>query len=190
MAKKIKLNKAQRNIIKEYGVRHIQSTIDRTQEGKLYQTLVEGATKAIRIKYPEEEMVILRKYELARQDYCPRFQFPNGRVDGFSFKYGDPLAYVPSNQGSYGGEVFPVPAAIEEALDEYAKVKQGNDTLESGKAQDFRAFVTACVYLDEILEVIELPGEIRERLGRRSTGLVAVTPETVASIKATFSQAT
>jgi len=189
MTKKIKLNKTQRSVIEEYGVKHIQSTINRGQEAKLYQALLEGANKAIRAKYPEEDMVILRKYKLTRQDYCLRFQFPSERVDGFSFAYSTAIADMPSKQGCYSGEVFPVMAAFEKAYDEYAKVKKFNDKLESDKSQSFRAFVTACVYLDEVLEVIELPGEIRERLGHRSTGLVAVTPETVASLKATFKQA-
>ena len=84
---------------------------------------------------------------------------------------------------------FSRPRCHREAFDEHAKVKNANDKLESDKSQSFRSFLAACVYLEEVLEVIELPQEIRERLGHRSTGLVAVTSETVASLKATFSQA-
>ena len=86
-------------------------------------------------------------------------------------------------------EVFAVPAEIKKAFDDHIQVKKENDTLESDKSQVFRAFVTACVYLEEVLEVIEFPNEIQEQLGHRSTGLVAVTPTTIASLKATFKQA-
>ena len=61
MTKKIKLNKTQRSVIEEYGVKHIRSTIDRKQEESLYQTVLEAANQAIRARYPEEHMVILRK---------------------------------------------------------------------------------------------------------------------------------
>jgi hypothetical protein len=189
MTKKIKLSKIQRAVIEEYGVKHIQSTIDRKQEAKLYQAMLDGANKAIRSRYPEDDMLILRKFELTREDRCLRFQFPSQRVDGFSFKYETPIADVPIKNGCFSGEVFPVDAAFEEAFDEYATLRKANDKLENDKSQCFRAFIIACVYLDEVLEVIELPEEIRERLGHRSTGLVAVTPETVASLKATFKQA-
>ena len=99
MTKKIKMNKTQRALIDEYGVKHIQSAIDRSNEAKLYQAILDGANQAIRAKYPEDEMVILRKYELTREDRCPRFLFPSERVDGFHFQYESPIADMPSQRG-------------------------------------------------------------------------------------------
>ncbi len=189
MTKKIRLNKIQRNLIEEYGLKHIQSSIDRTNETKLYEMLLEGANKAIREKYPEEEMAILRKYKLTRQDMCLKFLFPSGRVDGYWFTSGCPMADIPNPAGCYSSEVFAVPAPFENALDDLVQVKKDNDKLERDKLQLFQSFVTACVYLEEVLEVIELPEDLRERLGHRSTGLIAVTPDTVASLKATFKHA-
>jgi hypothetical protein len=189
MTKKTKLNKTQRSLIVEYGEKHIQSSIDRTEEAKLYDILLEGANQAIRARYPESDVAILRKYKVTRQDICFRFHFPSDRVDGFYFNYDSPIADMPNEGGCRSSEVFAVPAEIEKAFDEHAKVKEDNKKLENEKLRSFRAFLTACMYLEEVLEVIELPEALRERLGHRSTGLVAVTPETVASLKATFKQA-
>src|SRR5260370_18376083 len=75
MTKKIKLNKTQRAVIEEYGVKHIQSTIDRKQEAELYQAIPDGANKAIRTTYPAHHMVILRNFKLARENRCLRSQF-------------------------------------------------------------------------------------------------------------------
>ena len=69
------------------------------------------------------------------------------------------------------------------------KLKKQNDKTEADQVRSFTAFLSACAYLDEVLEIISLPEDIRERLGHRSTGLVAVTPETVAALKKTFKQA-
>ena len=149
MTKKIKMNKFQRTLIDEYGVKHIQSTLDRSKEAKLYQAILDGANTAIRAKYPEDEMVILRKYELTREDRCLRFQFPSERVDGFSFHYESSIADMPSKRGCYSGEVFPVSAAFENAFDEHAKLKKENDKIEAETVQSFRSFLAACVYLDE-----------------------------------------
>lgn len=79
--------------------------------------------------------------------------------------------------------------AFEQAYDEHAKSKQANDKLEGEKLTQFRSFLGACRYVEEVLEVIDLPDDIRERLGHHSTALVAVTAETVTSLRTTFKQA-
>jgi hypothetical protein len=43
--------------------------------------------------------------------------------------------------------------------------------------------------VEDVLEVISLPEDIRKRLGADSTALVAVTAEPVKSLKATFKKA-
>ena len=72
------------------------------------------------------------------------------------------------------------------AFDEYSKLKVESDQRENEKGKEFLAFLAACQFLDEVLEVIALPEDIRKRLGHSSSALVAVTPETVKSLKATF----
>ncbi len=189
--KKIKLNKAHREVIQDFGLKHIAATIDRTKEHKLLQTMIDGANAAIRAKYPEADMVVLRKYKLERTDRCLKFQFPSGRVDGFRFSDEAGVVDLPYLRGcNYSGsDVFPVPAAFEKAFDEYAKIHADNDSKQGTKIQESYAFLAACVYVDEVLDVIPLPDDIRKRLGQSSTALVAVTPETVKSLKATFRKA-
>jgi len=191
MTKKIKLTKSHRDVIVEYGARHIAVSIDRSKEEKQLAILLEGANAAIRAKYPESDMVILRKYTLERIDRCLKFQFPSGRVDGFNFKADAPVVDMPYKAGCHysTNDVFPVPAAVEKAFDEYTKLRAENDKKHQAKLNEFNAFLTACQYVEEVLEVIPLPDDIRKRLGHTSTGLVAVTPETVKSLKATFRQA-
>lgn len=190
MTKKTKIMKAHRDIIETYGEKTIRASIDRAGETDLLETLIDGANAAIRVKYPEADMVVLRKYKLERIDYCLRFQFPSGRVDGFSFHMrGNDIADMPSCRGCFSSEVFPVSEAFEQAYDEHTKVKKENDKLEAEKLSQFRSFLVACRYIEDVEEVIEFPTDIRERLGHRSTALVAVTAETVVSLKATFNQA-
>lgn len=85
MTKKTKLLKTHRDIIEAYGERTIRASVDRTRESELLQSIIDGANAAIRAKYPESDMAVIRKYKLERIDYCLRFQFPSGRVDGFNF---------------------------------------------------------------------------------------------------------
>jgi hypothetical protein len=186
MTKKTQLNKARRQIIEEYGLKHIESSIDRTRENSLLQQLIESANAAIRAKYPEADMAVLRKYEAVRIDRCLRFQFPSGRVDGMSFPSDASLADMPRHTGCYSGEVFAVSAECEQVFDAYAAERDDNHRLRSQKECQFTSYVTACRTVEDVLEAIDLPADIRERLGHRSTALVAVSPEAVTALRETF----
>ena len=186
MTKKTQLNKVRRAIIEEYGFKHIDASLDRTRENDLLQQLVRYANEAIRAKYPEADMAILRKYEVVRTDHCLRFQFPSGRVDGRSFPHDAPLADMPQHRGCYSGEVFAVSAECEQVFDTYEAEFQANYRLKDDKRRQFLDFVTASRTVEEVLEVIDLPADIRERLGHRSTALIAVSVESVSALRETF----
>jgi hypothetical protein len=186
MSKSTQLNKARRAIIEEYGFKHIEATIDRTQENELLQQLVSLANEAIRAKYPEADMAVLRKYEVVRTDRCLRFQFPSGRVDGRSFPSDVAFADIPQHSGCYSGEVFAVSAECERVFDAYAKECEANYQLRHDKKRQFVDFVMASRTVEDVLEVIDLPVEIQERLGHRSTALIAVSAESVSALRETF----
>lgn len=191
MAKKIPLSNTRRELIREYGSSHITASIDRSKQEKQLAILVKEGNAAVRAKYPEADMVVLRRYELVRTDLCLKFQMPSGRVDGFTFRADCGVADIPHRRGCgyYSNDVFPVSEAFEKAFDQHAITKAEADKLEQEKLGQFNAFLTACKTLEEFLEVIPLPEDIRKRLGFDSSALVAVTPETVKSLKATFKKA-
>jgi hypothetical protein len=191
MTKKVKLTNARRDVIREFGVKHIAESIDRTKEQKHLTVMIDGANTTIRAKYPETDMAVLRKFQLEQTDRCLKFQFPSGRVDGFNFPSDAAIADIPYCRSCrYGNnDVFAVTAAFEKAFDEHAKLKTESDKRQQEKVQEFLNFLGACQYVEEVLDVIPLPEDIRKRVGHESTGLVAVTPETVKSLKATFKQA-
>jgi hypothetical protein len=186
MTKRTQLNKARRAIIEEYGFKHIESSIDRTRENDLLQQLTRYANEAIRAKYPEAEMAVLRKYDVVRTDHCLRFQFASGRVDGRSFPSDAPLADMPQHRGCYSGEVLAVSAECEQVFDAYAAEFQANYGLKNDRKRQFLDFVTASRTVEDVLEVIDLPADIRERLGHRSTALIAVSAESVFALRETF----
>jgi hypothetical protein len=188
MTKKTQLNRARRDIIEDFGRKHIESGIDRTLENTFLHQLIGYANEAIRARYPETDMAILRKYEAVRTDRCPRFQFPSGRVDGRMMPDDAPLADMPRHSGCYSGEVFAVPATCEQVFEAYAAEFAANCRIRDERTRQFTNFVTACRTVEDVLEVIDLPADIRNRLGHRSTALVAVSPESVAALRETFKQ--
>ena len=191
MAKKILLSNTRRDVIREYGGKHIKASIDRIKQQKQLAIILKEANAAIRKKYPESDMVVLRKHDLARVDRCLKFQMPSGRVDGFSFPADSEVADIPYNRHCHYGNspVLPVTEAFEKAFDAHAKHKADADKLEQEKYGQFISFLNACKTVEDVLEVIPLPEDIRKRLGFESTALVAVTPETVRSLRSTFKKA-
>jgi hypothetical protein len=185
---KIRLNNTYRDIIRQYGEEKIASLIDRKKEQDLYQKLLNGANKAIRAKYPEQDMVVLRKYDQNRFDRCLRFQFPSGRVDGFAFAAEDPetIADTPSDRGCYSSDVFVVDSAFEKAFDEHSKIEKANDVLLQKKQSHFWSLLEFAKTLEDVLAVIDLPQELQERLGKKCTALVALSPDSVNVLKKDF----
>lgn len=185
---KIRLNQTHRDILTKYGQEKISSLIDREKEHSLYAALLEATNKAIRKKYPEEHMAILRLYKLVRIDRCVKFQFPSGRVDGFAFFYEDEskLADLPSRHGCLDSVVYPMSEGFETTYDKYAKVKHANDGEYEKKIVSFKTLVYAAKTLDDILEAIDLPDELQKRLGKQCTALVALSPDSLNSLKRDF----
>lgn len=185
---KIRLNKTHREILTAYGQEKISGLIDRSREKALYATLLAAANKAIREKYPEEHLVVCRLYELTRTDNCLRFQFPSGRVDGIYFAPQDAseLCDVPSGRGCFNSDIFPVDKAFEEAYEEHIKLKKSNDEEERKRVASFRSLVELSKNLEDVLEVIDVPEDILERLGRKSTALVALSNDALRSLKRDF----
>ena len=185
---KIRLNKTHRDILTAYGQGKIADLIDRKKEKALYAALIEGTNKAIRVKYPEEHMAVLRLYKLARFDRCVKYQFPSGRVDGFTFQYEDEklLADLPSRSGCFDSAVYPVDKKFKAAYDDYAKVKKVNDEERAKKNANLYSLIESAKTLDDVMDVIDLPKEILERLGRKSTALVALSSDTLKSLKRDF----
>ena len=110
-------------------------------------------------------MAVLREYGVVRTDHCLRFQFPSGRVDGKSFPTDGPSPTLPQHHGCYSGEVFAVSAECEQVFDAYESEVQANYQLKDDKRRQFLDFVMASRTVEDVLEVIDLPADIRERLG-------------------------
>jgi hypothetical protein len=185
---KIRLNKTHRAIITDYGQGVIDKLIDRNALDAAYESLLAGVNAAIRKKFPEAEMVVLRKHNLVTFDRCLKMQFPTGRVDGFTFDYKDEqrLADLPYRWGCGSSDVFAVDEATETAFDSYQLLQKAYREERSRKRANLESLVESAKTLDDVLEVIELPAAVQEQLGKRSQALVALSPDTLTQLKDDF----
>ena len=187
---KIRLNNAHRSLLSTYGQERIAGLIDRTEEKAFYAQLLDATNQAIRKRYPEEDMVVLRRYDAAQVDRCIRFQFPSGRVDGFYFSHEETgLADAPYCRSCKTDAAYPVDAATESALDGYQKTRATNDKERQKRISAFDSLICASKTLEEVMEAIDLPPDVLERLGRKTTALVALSTDDLKRLRTDFSLA-
>jgi len=184
---KTRLNNIHRDLLRTYGHDRIGGLIDRSEEKAFYTQLLDGANQAIRKRFPEEDMVILRRYGVAHIDRCVRFQFPSGRVDGFYFPSDETaLADIPYRSSCTTDAAYPVEAAVETAFDGYHKAHTANNKEQYKRTSAFDSLLHAARTLDEVIEAIDLPPEVLERLGHKTTALVALSSDDLKRLKQDF----
>lgn len=193
---KTKMNNSHREVLKNFCNDKIIAGIDQKTKNRLYKRLVNLTNTAIRKKYPESDMEILRKYGLALVDRCIKYQFPSGRVDGFTFKYQNEksedfdisleITGVPYKRGCGGSDVFAVSDEFESILSEYTKLIDENSKSIDKKMRDCNSLIISAKYVEDVLEIIKVPKELKERLLGRSTAIVAISPEVTNRIKEIF----
>ena len=184
---KTRLNHIHRDLLRTYGHDRIASLIDRSEEKAFYAKLLEARNQAIRKRFPEEDMVVLRRYGVTHIDRCIRFQFPSARVDGFYFPHDEAaLADIPHRSSCTTDAAYAVEADVETAFDGYHKASTANNKEQYKRIAAFDALIHAARTLDEVTKAIDLPPEMLERLGQKATVLVALSSDDLNRLKHDF----
>lgn len=71
------MNNAHREVLRNFAYEKIVKVVNRKEEHKLYKKLVTATNLALRKKYPEKEMEVLRKYQLTTVERCVKYVFPH-----------------------------------------------------------------------------------------------------------------
>lgn len=144
---------------------------------------------AIRKKYPEADMAVLRKYELTRRDRCLRFlDSDTNQLFGFDWGFGDnydDLADVPSNGGCRSDSVFVVNPREREAIEAFEASRSDAKAARDQKRRDYRSFLEASRWVEDVHEVVPLPQDL-QRQYMSGMALIPVNQELVATIKKEF----
>lgn len=193
---KTRMNNGHRDLLRDFAYKKIEEIVDRSRQEKLYSQLLIYTNHSIRKKYPEEHMVILRKYKLNSHDSCVKFVFPSGGVNAFQAKWhwnkpeGDnkyDIVDIPFRAGCSNQDVYQAPAKIEEMLDEYEKAISDSKKLIDKKKSNISSLLNFAKYIEDVLEVLKVPPQLEAKLLAKSTALVALSPDVIASIQADFS---
>jgi hypothetical protein len=190
---KTRVNKTQKDILLASMKDQYESRLDGSVIAINLDELLQGTNAILRARYPEADMVIVRKHKLARIDKCLKFsRTETERMFYIQFEQTPDieqrLADIACYGGCYNNEVFPCDAAFEELADRREKLVAERSKLISDKVSQYHGFIEACRYLEEVEAVVPLTEEIRNKLGAQSRSLTVISPEVLSGIKADFAQ--
>lgn len=192
---KTRLTKSMRETLHRYMLDGFRKRLDRTKIDKTLAALVERTNAILRVKYPEDDMPVLRKYEMVRVDYCLRFTAPDtGRVFGVRFSHPTvlptevKLAEIPCRSGCYNHDIYPCDTAFEALADNWEKEINERSAVIAEKEREYNSFLLACRYLEEVEAVVPLTGEIRKEIGAQGRSLTVINPDVLSRIKSDFAQ--
>jgi hypothetical protein len=194
-ATKTRLTKDMRSTLHRFMVDEFRKRIDRTALDKTRDALVERANAILRAKYPEEDMPVLRKYEMTRVDSCLKFTvLEKQRVFGVSFNpynlhLGEAaIIDIPCLRGCYNHEVYPCDKDFEALADKWDKQINERTEIIGAKEIEYNGFLLACRYLEEVEAVVPLTEEIRKSIGAQGRALTILNPDVLKRIKSDFAQ--
>jgi hypothetical protein len=190
---KTRLNKGHKEAIRDYMEKQFESRIDDSEINQTFAALLEAVNGILRAKYPEANMPTLRKYKLTRVDTCIRFsRTETGRLFYLRFE-GQPdiqtrLADIACFGGCYNNDVFACDEKFETLADQWEKMGDDRARRIAEKRAEYRGFLEACRYLEEVEQIVPLSEEIRKTIGAQSRSLTVVNPEVLSRIKSDFAQ--
>ena len=169
---------------------------NKTNINKVRDKAVAVINKALRVKFPESDMVILRKYSLTHIDGCLKFvNSETGQVFGVQFDYDydkasnriweADIADIPHRQGCRSGDVFSVAPTAQQTIEAFIKAKEDMKHARLEKLKAYKSFLAACKTVDEFNETVPLPEDLKMRY-MVGGALIAINPEPVAEIKKDF----
>jgi hypothetical protein len=93
---------------------------------------------------------------------------------------------IPRLRGCYNNEIFACDKEFGVLADTFEKQYLDRQAIVTGKEREYRNFLAACRYLDEVEAVVPLTEEIRDRIGAQSRSLTVINPDLLNSIKSDF----
>ena len=148
--------------------------------------VVSIVNKIIRAKYPEEDMKILRKYDVVRKDACLRFINKNTQaVFGLSFTYKTvpkELADVPCNKNC---ETYLTNDSEQKLIEKHHNDIIDEKNKRGKKNQEYLSFLHACRYVEDVAEVVPFTDDMKQRYFSGGA-LVAFNPEKLLELKNEF----
>jgi hypothetical protein len=188
---KTRLNNGMRDCIIKYMVDFFEANNSPEEIDVARIEAVNLVNKIVRERFPEKDMVVLRKYNLTRKDSCVSFATDEETRRFFTIylqEAKDNLEDVPHRE--YCREItYSVTLEQAEILEKFENIKQQKEEEFRQKYREYCSFVRACKTVEDITSVIELPQDILDKLGARQTALVAVSEEKKEELKNFFALA-
>jgi hypothetical protein len=189
---RIRLNRHAKDKLLDYMVTQFDSRIDDTELNATLDDILSRTNAILRAKYPEDDMVVLRKYKVTRLDHCIRFTvLDTQRIFSVCLTLRQAegrLADIPFLSGCYKTDIFPCDKEFEALSDKWERLTDSRTDLVLGKRIEYRSFLETCRYLEEVEAVVPLTEDIRKTIGAQGRSLTVINPDVLKRIKSDFAQ--
>ena len=134
----------------------------------------------ITTKYPPEDMAVLRRYNLGREDRCVRLRLRSGGDYQFNLSKDEPGVW---HANSYC-HMHLADEATTLTVEAFRKVETIHEELVEKKLEPYYKLINGSATFEAVLEIWPEAEQVRSQCGASATALVgAVTAEVVAAIQ-------
>lgn len=146
---KLRLNKEMREALNDFASLHVTSPAFEKAADKAYSIALPLVIAAVRKKYPDADMTILERYELAKPDTCLRGFSDTGQLLEFKCHAEDapvvPKGYCASRNYSWSAKCV---AAIEDYNLKAAQAKEDRERV----LRDYRSLIASYQNAEDVVE--------------------------------------
>jgi len=146
--------------------------------------------KIFRKAYPEADMIVFRKYDLNRVDYCIRFN-NNDSDSGFFILYVNQDStleeLICDISSGLSCRTYPINSEERAVIEQYMKARDIEKTFLRKKNDVYVSFLQSCKTVEDVHKVVQFPTEVlNELLGPGKGALIAYNPDVLKEIQADF----
>lgn len=132
-----------------------------------YARAVPLVQAAIKERYPQKDMKVLEKYQMARKDVCVRVNFTAGGVNEFNFHENDSLL-TPGREHYYDcqNRIYNIDELTTEAVADWLKAVEDHKKTIDKKQSDYIALINCSVTLEEVEAIWPRASEVRQAINK------------------------
>ena len=179
-----RLSNYDRERLISFARKQIKETADQAALDAAYDAAAELIATAVKAKWPQKDMAVLRRYEAASVDHCVYVSTGGSNYEQFTFRADDKRTPMrPSGRGCLRTPIL-LEGAAEDAFRAYLKASEEVTNAASARLFDFKALISGSRNFNEVAEVWPAANELRSSIVGETTALAVLSADVVSRIKA------
>lgn len=179
-----RLSNYDRERLISFARKQIKETADSAELDAAYDAAAESVAAAIKAKWPQKDMAVLRRYDAASVDHCVYVSTGGSNYEQFTFRADDKRTPMrPNGRGCLRIPVM-LEGDAEAAYKAYLKASEEATSAAAARLSDFKALINGSRNFNEVADVWDAANELRSSIVGEATALAVLSADVVSRIKA------